>query len=634
MNYPLPTSGTFEDLNTQITMVISKDDNHLVPLTLRSEIPQGMAMFDDQGLMVDWNPHFPEYLELGQDRLIAGISYTNIISVPPVQNSSFEWTTPSGKNLSVKIHFLLNHNFIVLLTPCMTEQDEPALEKELALTHTQLHRSKERLKLISESIPILIAYFDQDQIYRYSNNSYANWFGLTDTEVVGSSIARVIGEKGYNSSQRYITQALSGETVTYEYAMRRENKLVHARSTLVPEIDQDGVTLGCFVLSIDTTELKRMQEALAQAQKMEAIGQLTGGLAHDFNNLLTIIVGNLSCLEERNPEQSETLELVEPALQAARQGVQLIRRLLSFSRQQPLKPVAVNVGKLISNLETLIRRSLPSSINFKTRLPQNPLYSRVDPGQLESALLNFALNARDAMPGGGRLVIQIRTRELGTRHAQELELPPGPYVLIEVSDTGCGMDETTQSRIFEPFFTTKGFGRGSGLGLSMVYGFARQSGGCVTVRSELGKGSTLSMLLPPAPPGSIEEQQPEELAPSTARPGELVLLVEDDPNVRRVVRTQLLELGYPVLEAENGTQAAEILHQVQDITTLLTDIIMPGSMNGRELARHAIHTRPDLHVVLMSGYEEQAALNESDLPHLFLLSKPFTKRELSRALQS
>lgn len=597
-------------------------------------MPQGMAMFSDQGLLVDWNAHFPEYLELARDQVHAGVSYTNLISALPVQNSCFEWRTPSGKNLTIKVDFLSNHNFIALLTPCTAEQNRTSLEKELALTRTLLHRSEERLKLISENIPVLIAYFDQGQIYRYSNNRYANWFGLADTEVVGSSITHVIGEKGYNSSQRYIAQALSGETVTYEYAMRRDNKLVYARSTLVPEIDQDGVALGCFVLSFDTTERKRMQEALVQAQKMEAIGQLTGGLAHDFNNLLTIIVGNLSCLEERNAEQSETLELVEPALQAARQGVQLIRRLLSFSRQQPLKPVAVNVGKLISNLETLIRRSLPSSINFKTRLPQNPLYSRVDPGQLESALLNFALNARDAMPEGGRLVIQIRTRKLGTSHAQELELPAGPYVLIEVSDTGCGMDETTQSRIFEPFFTTKGFGRGSGLGLSMVYGFARQSGGCVSVRSEMGKGSTLSMLLPPAPPGSIEEQQPEEIAPSTAKPGALVLLVEDDPNVRRVVRTQLLELGYPVLEAENGTQAAEILHQVQDITTLLTDIIMPGSMNGRELARHAIHTRPDLHVVLMSGYEEQAALNESDLPHLFLLSKPFTKRELSRALQS
>lgn len=613
-------------------MVISKDSSHNPPPSPRAEMPQGTALFNHEGLLVDWNIHFAEYLEIEPHQIQANARSTDLIPPLTPYSHCFEWCTPGGKSLTVKVDALSKQNFIVLLTP--SEQNRPRLTKELALTRTLLHRSEERLKLISESIPVLIAYFDQSQIYRYSNNSYAKWFGLTDSEVVGSSIARVIGEKGYNSSRRYIAQALSGETVTYEYAMRRDNKIVHARSTLVPEIDQDGVTLGCFVLSFDTTERKRMQEALVQAQKMEAIGQLTGGLAHDFNNLLTIIVGNLSCLEERNSEESETLELVEPALQAARQGVHLIRRLLSFSRQQPLKPVAVDVGKLISNLETLIRHSLPSSINFKTRLPQTPLYSRVDPGQLESALLNFALNARDAMPAGGRLVIQIRTRELSARHARELELPAGPYVLIEVSDTGCGMDETTQSRIFEPFFTTKGFGRGSGLGLSMVYGFARQSGGCVSVRSELGKGSTLSMMLPPASPGSIEEQQPEEIAPSTAKPGALVLLVEDDPNVRRVVRTQLLELGYPVLEAENGTQAAEILHQVQDITTLLTDIIMPGSMNGRELARHAIHTRPDLHVVLMSGYEEQAALNETDQPHLFLLSKPFTKRELSRALQS
>ncbi|MCE1172743.1 MAG: ATP-binding protein [Azovibrio sp.] len=510
---------------------------------------------------------------------------------------------------------------------------EEALDTNRSIT-AALFRCEERLRLITDTIPAQISYFDKNQIYRYANKGYSSWFGLPEAEVVGAPIVRVIGEKGYNSVKHYIARALSGETITHEYTMRQKGKLVNARSTMVPEMGPDGVPVGCFVFSFDITETRRMQAALAQAQKMEAIGQLTGGVAHDFNNLLTIISGNLSTLKERHPEHRETRELLEPALQAARRGAQLIKSLLSFSRQQPLKPVAVDVGKLVADLETLIRRSLPSSIQFSTRLPGKPLHSRVDPGQLESALLNFALNARDAMPEGGRLVMRVRPGVLRAEQAEAQELPGGPYVFIEVSDTGCGMDEATRDKVFEPFFTTKGFGRGSGLGLSMVYGFARQSGGCVTVTSKPGKGSTFTLILPPAPPGSLEEVLPEEQAPATAAPGALVLLVEDEPEVRRVVRNQLLDLGYPVLEAENGNQAAEILAQVQDITVLLTDVIMPGGMNGRELARQALEARSGLHVVLMSGYEEQATLSQTETPHLRLLGKPFSKRELARALQS
>ncbi|MCX8145636.1 MAG: ATP-binding protein [Azovibrio sp.] len=517
------------------------------------------------------------------------------------------------------------------------QQSRAALEQAQDINRSisaALIRSEERLRLITDTIPAQISYFDKNQIYRYANKGYSNWFGLPEEAVIGAPIVQVIGEKGYNSVKHYIARALSGETVTHEYTMRQKGKLVSARSTMVPELGPDGVPVGCFVFSFDITETRRMQAALAQAQKMEAIGQLTGGVAHDFNNLLTIISGNLSILKERHPHHRETRELLEPALQAARRGAELIKSLLSFSRQQPLKPVAVDVGKLVADLETLIRRSLPASIQFGTRLPSTPLHSRVDPGQLESALLNFALNARDAMPDGGRLVIRVRPGVLRKEQAEAHELPGGPYVFIEVSDTGCGMDEATQEKVFEPFFTTKAFGRGSGLGLSMVYGFARQSGGCVTVNSKPGKGSTFTLILPPAPPSHATADPVDEQAPATAAPGALVLLVEDEPDVRRVVRQQLLDLGYPVLEAENGNQALDILTHVEDITVLLTDVVMPGGMNGRELARRARTNRPDLHVVLMSGYEEQAALSQSETPHLRLLGKPFSKRELARALQS
>jgi PAS domain S-box-containing protein len=522
------------------------------------------------------------------------------------------------------------------------------LQKELAQTRAELRdilgannsiaaalfRSEERLRLIVDTIPAQIGYFDKDQIYRYANKGYSNWFGLPKAKVIGSIIANVIGRDAYNAIQPYIARALSGETITHEYTIFRDDAPVDARSTLVPEFGPDGAPVGCFEFSFDITETRRMQTVLAQAQKMEAIGQLTGGVAHDFNNLLTIISGNLSILKERYPGRQDIRELVEPSLLAASRGAQLVRSLLSFSRQQPLKPIVVNVGALMMDMEPLIRRSLPSSIHFNVRLSPVPLHLCVDPGQLESALLNFALNARDAMPEGGRLVMRVRPSVLDEAQAKTHKLAAGPYVVIEVSDTGCGMDENTLSKVFDPFFTTKHFGRGSGLGLSMIYGFARQSGGSVSVDSKPGKGSTFTLLLPPAAPGSVEETGAEEQALTIAAPGALVLLVEDEPDVRHVVRDQLVDLGYPVLEAENGNQAGEILEQVKEITALLTDIIMPGGMNGRELAREALKKRPGLRVVLMSGYEEQAALSQSEAPHLRLLGKPFSKRELAHALKS
>jgi PAS domain S-box-containing protein len=505
-----------------------------------------------------------------------------------------------------------------------------------------LFRSEERLRLIIDTIPAQISYFDHAQIYRYANKGYSNWFSLPRSEVIGASIAQVWGAEGYRAIQPCIRRALSGESVTHEYTLCRDGKRVDARSTLVPEIGSDGVPVGCFEFSFDITETRRMQATLAQAQKMEAIGQLTGGVAHDFNNLLTIISGNLSMLKERFSGHADVRELIEPSLRAAGRGAQLVQGLLSFSRQQPLKPVVVDLGKLIMDMQPLIRHSLSSSIQFRVFLPEHPLYLLIDPGQLESALLNFALNARDAMPEGGELTIRARPGVLGESEARGHKLETGPYVLLEVTDTGCGMDEATLNKVFDPFFTTKGFGRGSGLGLSMIYGFARQSGGSVSVVSHPGRGSTFCLILPPAPPGSREENHPEEEGLIRANPGELVLLVEDESDVRRVVRNQLVDLGYMVLEAENASQAMELLEQVAEITVILTDVIMPAGINGRELARQARKQRPGLRVVLMSGYDEAVPPNrntqkENRRPQdqdqdQELLEKPFSRRRLAEAL--
>lgn len=346
-----------------------------------------------------------------------------------------------------------------------------------------------------------------------------------------------------------------------------------------------------------------MQAALLQAQKMEAIGQLTGGLAHDFNNLLTVIIGNLAALQDHRPNDPAVHEFAEPALQSARRGAQLIKRLLTFSRQQPLAPQAIDIGEMLGDLACLLRRSLPESIALSTDCGGEAIHALADPAQLESALLNFALNARDAMPDGGRLHIAARSVELGS-DADAFELSPGRYALIEIADNGSGMDNDTLARACEPFFTTKRLGLGSGLGLAMAYGFARQSGGGLVLRSQPGQGTCVLLALPHTHPETLADDDAGE--PLPGNDNDLILLVEDDPAVRRVVRQQLIDLGHPVIEADSADQALALVDQVADIALVLTDMVMPGTLNGRQLAGILRARRPDIRVVLMSGYADGA----------------------------
>ena len=333
-------------------------------------------------------------------------------------------------------------------------------------------------------------------------------------------------------------------------------------------------------------------------------------------------------MQDHRPDDPGVNEFVDPALQSARRGVQLIKRLLTFSRQQPLEPQAIDIGQLIGSLAKLVRRSLPESIAVSTDLAGASVHALVDPGQLESALLNFALNARDAMPQGGRLHIAARPVELSA-DAAAFDVSPGFYALIEVADNGTGMNADTLSRACEPFFTTKRLGLGSGLGLAMAYGFAKQSGGGISIQSQLDQGTTVLMVLPLAAP-EPEADEPGEEAVLPHR-SELVLLVEDEPNVRRVVRQQLIDLGYPVIEAENGMQALEMIEYIADIAIVVSDVIMPGSINGRQLADRVLAERPEMRFVLMSGYADET---EAESTHVLpVLAKPFVRQDLARALQ-
>src|SRR5690606_35180017 len=363
------------------------------------------------------------------------------------------------------------------------------------LSHSEL-----RLRQITDTIPAHIGYFDRDWVFRYGNRRYAQWFGATSDSVKDRPILEVIGPHVFAQVEDKVRRALAGEEVSYEYSMPGPGgETLYARSTLVPDFGPDGEVIGCYVHAVDITEQRRTQGALAQAQKMEAIGQLTGGLAHDFNNMLTVVMGNLQGLVDALGDHPAVAEYVEPALAAAEGGAGLIRRLLAFSRQQPIAPVVVEVNELVLDMARMIRRSLPSTITVSTASRDVDLRALVDPNQLESALLNLALNARDAMPNGGELRIECSLECIEGAAAADLELPPGCYVQITVADNGTGMDGATLARVFEPFFTTKTFGLGSGLGMAMVYGFIKQSGGGVRIRSRQAVGTTVSLLLPQAP---------------------------------------------------------------------------------------------------------------------------------------
>lgn len=626
-------------------------------------LDQGITVFDSDLKMVAWNKPFLKLLDFPAALAFVGADFESFIrynaergeygpgdieaqiqarvdAARDFQAHDFERTRPDGQILRIRGEPLPHRGFITLYTD-ITEQrhyenlireQNSELEKRVIQRTEALRRSEAQMRLITDTIPALIAYFDSNQIYRYANLGYCNWFNKTAAEVVGTSIHEIIGIRAQDSVKHHIARALSGEQVTYEYAMIRNGEKVYGRSTLVPEIDTAGLVVGCFVLSFDITEQKRMQAALVQAQKMEAIGQLSSGIAHDFNNLLTIVVGNLSILKEQADANPAVLNLVEPALEAGKRGAQLVQRLLSFSRQQPLRPTIIDIRSLIEDIIPLLQRSLSSRIQLSLEFSNEPLIARIDAHQLENALLNLAVNARDAMPDGGKLTIQACRVQLNDVDAREYDVVEGDFVRIDVADNGVGMEAEILSRIFEPFFTTKDFGRGSGLGLSMIYGFVKQSGGGIQVTSEPEQGTTMSLLLP------VYEAIPEEQTligqpePMVSRNGQLVLLVEDDPDVRQVIRNQLLDLGHPVLEADNAAHALELIRNIHDIGIVVTDVIMPGSRNGREMAREAQALRPNLHIVIMSGFEDLLKDNHSHDNEFASLNKPFTKRELAVAL--
>lgn len=380
--------------------------------------------------------------------------------------------------------------------------------------------------------------------------------------------------------------------------------------------------------------IKTLNERVHQAQKMEAIGHLTGGVAHDFNNLLTVILGSAESLSEKLADQPGLRQHAALVMSAAERGAGLTQSLLAFARRQPLEPKPTDVNRLARQMETLLRRTLGEPIDLRFALGPAVSAAMVDGGQLETAILNLAINARDAMSSGGVLLVETADIELDAGVAgRRNELPPGRYVMIAVSDTGSGMPPEVLARAFEPFFTTKGLGAGTGLGLSMVYGFAKQSGGHVELYSEPGQGTTVKLYLPRAGEAAVEPTA--EPAQVERGAGESILVVEDDDLVRAHVEDELVALGYAVISAHNGAAALEVLGSAAVIDLLFTDVVMPGGMSGAELARTAATLRPGLPVLFTSGFTEDALMSSGRLePGVLLLAKPYRRLDLAAKLRA
>ncbi|MFH1341585.1 MAG: ATP-binding protein [Pseudomonadota bacterium] len=376
-----------------------------------------------------------------------------------------------------------------------------------------------------------------------------------------------------------------------------------------------------------------LHQRLRQSQKMEAMGQLTGGVAHDFNNLLTVILGNAEYIAEKLPAHAELRSFADGIVTAAERGAELTRSLLAFSRKQPLMPKDIDIGRQVLDMEQLLRRTLGEHIECEFLLDEDRWLASVDPGQLTSALLNLVLNARDAMPEGGRLTVEVRNASLDKAYAeQNNDARPGDYVMVAVTDSGCGMTAEVAARAFEPFFTTKEVGKGTGLGLSMVYGFAQQSGGSMKIDSRPGRGTAITLFFPRV--GAPDATGSKPLDPiATPAGNETILLVEDDDMVRSYVEKELRALGYRVIVTSNGPAALEVLRQPEQIDLLFSDVVMPGGLSGPQLAEEAARLRPELRVLFTSGYSEHP-VGWADGPGARILHKPFRRHDLALMLRS
>jgi two-component system, cell cycle sensor histidine kinase and response regulator CckA len=506
-----------------------------------------------------------------------------------------------------------------------------ALAIERKRHEAALRESEARLRVLIEQLPAILWTIDKNLRFTSAMGAGLTRVGLHANEIVGKTLSEFFETSDANflpiTSHR---RAVMGEPNTFHMEWRNGSYACHAE----PLRNENGRCEGAICMALDVSDRKKLEEQLRQAQKMEAVGRLAGGIAHDFNNLLMVIQGHAELLTDRMKPGESLRRNAEQIQEASQRATSLTRQLLAFSRKQMLAPVVLNVQAVVSDMGKILRRLIGEDVELVTVNAPDLKRVKADRSQIEQVIMNLAVNARDAMPRGGKLTIETTNVEFDDSYSRvPVVLMPGRYVMLAVTDNGCGMDADTQAHIFEPFYTTKEKGKGTGLGLATVYGIVKQSGGYVWVYSEIGRGTTFKIYLP-----SVEEEVvPQEIRKAVAslpRGTETVLLVEDEEGVRELAKEYLESCGYKVLVAQNGQAAIDLVSKHSGpIDLIMTDIVMPG-LNGSDLAKKVKFLRPDIRVVYMSGYTDQAIIHHGILSSdVLLLQKPFTMSTLAHKLR-
>jgi two-component system, cell cycle sensor histidine kinase and response regulator CckA len=509
-------------------------------------------------------------------------------------------------------------------------------------------RKKERqLKLVTDSMPAFIVFFDSEERLRFANKAYLDWLGKTEEEVLGLTIREIQGDESYKKIEHEIKEALSGKELTVERELSfprqgsDEEEIRFLRVSYVPEFDSTGSVTGYYAFAIDLTDardaeeaLRRSEEQLAQAQKLESIGRLAGGIAHDFNNMLTAINGYSDLTLRRMHPEDPLRSNIEEIKKAGERSAELTGQLLAFSRRQMLQPQLVDLNGIVEDTMEMLRRLIGEDIDLSATLSSEIGSVHADPGQLGQVLVNLVVNSRDAITNGGSITIETKKVHIDRQYADaHVDTEPGTYVLLSVSDTGVGMDHETVRHVFEPFFTTKEVGKGTGLGLATVYGIVKQSGGNIIPYSEPGKGTTMKIYLPHAS-GGPDEIHLSNIDPDFRFGSETILLVEDEEVVRKLTSEVLGSCGYNVIEAANGMEALRLLEGDDlKIALLMTDVVMP-QMGGRELAEIVAEKLPGIKILYSSGYTDNAAFRHGLIEEgTNFIAKPFTFDQLTKKVR-
>jgi PAS domain S-box-containing protein len=632
----------------------NETDDRRYRLLVESITDYAIYMLDPTGLVISWNPGAERFKGYTRDEIV-GRHFSQFYTEEDVKAG-----LPSRALHVAATEGRFEHEgwrvrkdgsrfwAYVVIDPIRDEGGELVGYAKITRDLTERRKAEEDLRRSEEQFRLLVQSVSDYAIYMLDpHGRVSSWNlgaqrikGYTPQEIIGEHFGRFYSEEEQTAGIPALglaTAQRDGRWETEGWRVRKDGSRFWAHVIIDAIRDDAGEAVGFAKITRDITErrdaqrqLEEAREALFQSQKMEAVGQLTGGVAHDFNNLLTVIIGGLETAQRS--KLSDTVRFnraIDMSLHAAQRAAGLTARLLAFSRKQPLQPKPTDLNLLVRNMTDLLHRTIGEQIELEGVLSPRLWTVEVDQNQLESAIINLAVNARDAMPKGGKLILETANTLLDESYkATDSEVIPGQYVVIAVTDTGEGIPKSSLQRVFEPFFTTKELGQGTGLGLSMVYGFVKQSGGHVTIYSEEGQGTTVKLYFPRYH-GAGEEPVVEEAALPTGSEGEVVLVVEDNVDVRAFSVMSLTELGYRVIEAGEAEAALTVLRSGERVDLLFTDVVLPGR-SGRELADEAQRVRPGLKVLYTTGYSRNAIIHHGRLDaDVQLLSKPFTFEQLA-----